>query len=1023
IHKEFNVKLPLAEIFRKSTIRGLAEFITECSREKFAAIEAAEQKEYYLLTSAQKRLFVLQQMKQGNTAYNMPCTIPLAKGTETVKLENVFRELIRRHDSLRTTFHMIEDRDNPDTPGGGAPVLIVQNNVQFNIEYNRLEAGTQDSSVGELSRINELKDRFFRPFDLSKAPLLRVAIIEITHTDDSAAQLLMLVDMHHIITDGTSQDVLLRELFAMYRGETLAPLRLQYSDYAEWRNSAKQNELMKQQEEFWVKQFSGELPVLTLPTDHTRPVVQRFEGSLVSFMLTKEEARNLKETAKQNEATLYMTILSIFSILLSKLSGQEDIIVGTPTAGRRHADLENIIGMFVNTLAIRIFPGGGKSYRRFLMELKSNTLEVFENQEYPFEDLVEGLSVRRDTGRNPIFDVMFNLLNQDEYQEDDTSIFSKTPVSDVKGDAEQVEPGGGTTTDPGGHTTSKFDLTLFASENDDNINLSFEYCTDLFKKDTVRRFAAYFKETLRGVSAAPTQQISEIEIITREEKNRILYEVNDTTADNPQDKTIHQLVEEQAEKSPHRIAVTGPEPGAQALTYRQLNETSNRLARVLRAKGVGPDRIVGIMVERSQEMVIGLLAILKAGGAYLPIAPETPEHRVRLMLNDCNTPLLLTLNLRSGANLMYPQCETMDITAPSSYHSDSSNPEPIAEARNIAYVIYTSGTSGIPKGTLIVHHNVIRVVKETNYIEISHRDVLLQLSNYAFDGSTFDIYGALLNGARLVLIAKEMAMDVTRLAGIIGRERISVFFVTTALFNTLVELDLEALKDVRKILFGGEKVSVTHVKKALGSLGKNRIIHVYGPTESTVYASYYHINQVDDGISTIPIGRPLKETAIYVLSRYNCLQPVGVAGELCIAGNCLSRGYLNRPELTAEKFVPIPGLAPGKPAAHGKLKYDALPGIYKTGDLCRLLPDGNIEFLGRIDLQVKIRGFRIELAEIEARLLTHPEIKEAVVLVRESNDGDKLLCAYYIVGNIQHPPSGIRTHLSKFLPDYMIPTF
>ncbi|MCP4155009.1 MAG: amino acid adenylation domain-containing protein, partial [bacterium] len=556
IHKEFNVKLPLTEIFKNPTIRTLSGSLKEYDPDKYVTIQPAEKKDYYISSAAQKRLYVLQQMELENTAYNMPQTIPLAEDTDPGRLEEVFIKLIRLHESLRTTFHMIADPVTPGgvspvtpggvsqvTPGREIPVQKVHTTIPFKIEIIRPPT---DGSAGD--QLTAAQRTFLRPFDLTQAPLLRVGILKVkdTTTDPTTSPEnlpqtgeFLLLDMHHIITDGTSQEILTNQFFALYNGESFPPLKLQYRDYAEWQNSNIQKELVKRQEKYWKKIFVGELPVLELPWDYPRPVIQSFEGHHISFRLNQAETGCIKETANQNGTTLYMTILSIFTILLSKLSGQEDIIVGTPTEGRRHADLENIIGMFVNTLAMRNYPDGRKTFKKYLNEIKKNTLQAFENQDYQFEDVVDRLSVRRDTGRNPIFDVMFNLLNQVEYKKQNMSTPSTLSIKS------------------GTVGTSKFDLTLSATDTGERIHLHFEYCTKLFKEETIKKFITYFKGILQAVSNAPHQKISDIEIITEEEKKQILYDFNDTAADYPRNKTIHRLFEEQVEKTPDNTATVG----------------------------------------------------------------------------------------------------------------------------------------------------------------------------------------------------------------------------------------------------------------------------------------------------------------------------------------------------------------------------------------------------------------------------------------------------------------------------------
>ncbi|HLP59502.1 MAG TPA: amino acid adenylation domain-containing protein, partial [Candidatus Deferrimicrobium sp.] len=609
IHKELEVKIPMAEIFKTSTIRHLSEFIKKSAAEKYAAIEPAEEKEYYVLSPAQKRLYILQQLVTNNTVYNMPYVIPLGEHVEREKLESVFKELIERHESLRTCFIKVNEE----------PVQKIHKRVDFSICCSHTFAKEAEHIISN----------FVEPFDLSKAPLLRINLLIVDSTRE-----ILLIDMHHIITDGISQNLLEKEFMALYSGEELPPLRLQYKDYSEWQNSRRQRLLIKEQAEYWSEMFAEDAPVLNLQTDFPRPIMQSFEGSSVKFLLTVKESRVLEELVKQTGATVYMCILSVFTILLSRLSNQEDIVVGMPIAARRHADLEKIIGMFVNTLAMRNAPCGEKRYRDFLLELKERTLRAYENQEYPFEELVDKISVSRDTGRNPVFDVVFNILNMQEYKD-------AIPVSDEKEHNLNRHRKG----------TAKFDLTLTAAEFGDRFLFTIEYCTRLFKAETIDRFITYFKRLWDSLAEDFDKKLSELEIITEGEKHRILYEYNDTEVIYSKNKTLHQLFEEQVERTPDNIAVLGSSVAigesrfisfgnANAsntfiqISYKDLDEQSNRLAQVLQTKGVGPNTIVGIMVERSVEMIIGILGILKSGGAYLPIDPEYPQERIDFMLKD-----------------------------------------------------------------------------------------------------------------------------------------------------------------------------------------------------------------------------------------------------------------------------------------------------------------------------------------------------------------------------------------------------
>ncbi len=1032
LHKTFNIKLPLTEIFKHASIRSLAKRLNEWAKKTYAAINPVEKKEYYATSSAQKRLYVLQQMEPGSAAYNMPNIIPLAKDIDVQRLEEVFKKLIQRHESLRTSFFML----------GESPVQVVHDTVEFEITHYNLSAN-RDSKTSGVKGFNEVAEAFFRPFELSKAPLLRVALVETTGTtgQDSASpdpERFLLMDMHHIVTDGVSQGILEKDLFVLYAGENLTPPKLQYRDYAEWRNRSMHAPLLEQQEEFWKNQFSDEMPVLTLPHDYPRPVVQSFAGNKIPFHLNRDESGGLRQLARENDTTLYMAIVSVFSILLSKLGGQEDVVIGTAAAGRRHADLENIIGMFVNTLAIRTYPDGGKSVAAFLKEVKETSLQAFENQEYPFEDLVDRLSVRRDAGRNPIFDVMFNFVNQEE---------SHAQYSGI--------------TVPVDFLISKFDLTLSALDTGKNLAFSFEYSAKLFEEATIYRFITYFKGILQTVSNRQAQRIEEIGILTEAEKRQILYEFNDTATGYPREKTIHLLFGEQVERTPDRISAAGTGRikdkkeinelmGAVALgeihespllqpmqiTYRELDEKSNRLAHLLQSKGVKPGAIIAIMVERSIEMIIGLLGILKAGGAYLPIEPDYPRERIHYMLKDSQARLLLK-ELKDSKQLEKwgEGIEIMDIhsiykpfsalgkrrPASGTGHSHAGSP--------IAYILYTSGTTGAPKAVMVKHRSIVRLVADTDYIDFSRYDKLLQTGALSFDASTFEIWGALKNGLTLHLENKETILSANNLKEILNRYGIDVLWMTSALFNYHVQEDIRLFKGIKHLLVGGDVVSPVTVNRLKERYPGIKVSNCYGPTENTTFSTVQAVER--EYLDKIPIGKPIANSTAYIMDNHFRLCPIGVPGELLVGGDGLALGYLNNPELTAEKFITAPAVMgsegwekKNEETAQSTSRYPLTGSkLYRTGDLARWLPEGNIEFLGRMDRQVKIRGFRIELAEIEARLLLHPGIKEVVVQIREAKGGDATLCAYYVAEEFSHPEPALKEFLSGFLPDYMIPSF
>ncbi|MCP5054567.1 MAG: amino acid adenylation domain-containing protein, partial [bacterium] len=979
VHQVFNVKVPLLEVFHSPTIRELSRYIKGASADEYVSIDPVEKREYYALSSAQRRLFLLRQMDIPGTLYNISQVIPSPVDTDPVRLLESLDQLIARHESLRTSFHMIDDR----------PVQRVHDHVEFRIcrgdpLWSPLNGNNCDVNNNHLGSHGGLPlQSFIHPFDLSRAPLMRAYWV----TGEGGDRRLVL-DMHHIISDGVSLEIVMAELTALYSGETLPPLTLQYKDFARWQTGETHQQLIRDQETYWLNIFSGEPPVLQLPIDYPRPAVQSFDGSRVRFGLDEEQRKILDTLADEGDTTLYMVILAVLNLLLAKLTRQEDIIVGTPVAGRRHIELEGIVGMFVNTLVLRNYPSGGKTFKEFLNQVMNQGLEAFENQEYQFEDLVDQVSVNRDTGRNPLFDVMFSLVNAAEAQGE----LARNREENFHKHRE---------------VTAKFDLTFTAIDMESRLIFTLEYCTKLFKPATIERIITYFKTVVNRLSTHAHREIAVIEIITSDEKRLVLHQFNDTRSDYPADKTIHQLFEEQEERTPDHIALVGQltKGDDASLTYTQLNEKASQLASRLCKEGVAPDTIVAIMMERSIEMLIGIFGILKAGGAYLPIDPDYPEERINFMLKD------------SGTNVLVSWLDGLLVRRLNASNESTNKPsnQQTNKPTNLAYIIYTSGSTGQPKGVLTTHANTTRVVLNTNYIKLTAHDRVLQWANYAFDGSVFDIYGALLNGAVLLLLSGESASDVARLAGVINKQSVTAFFVTTALFNVLVDEVPRSLAGIRKILFGGELVSVDHARRALEQLGIDKILHMYGPTETTVYATWYKVNQVAGEAVTIPIGQPLSNTTVYILDNYNRPLPIGLSGEIFIGGSGTARGYLNRPELTAERFIANPYLEKDR--------------LYKTGDFGRWLSDGNIEFLGRVDHQVKIRGFRVELAEIEIQLLNHHNIKEALVVARDDVTGGKHLCAYVVpvkgdvVLKSQIAMGRLRDDLSGQLPEYMIPSY
>ncbi|HLP45683.1 MAG TPA: amino acid adenylation domain-containing protein, partial [Candidatus Kapabacteria bacterium] len=704
----------------------------------------------------------------------------------------------------------------------------------------------------------------------------------------------------------------------------------------------------------------------------------------------------LRQLSLKTGSTVYMVLLAAFNILLWKLTGQEDIVVGSPTAGRRRHDFEQIMGMFVNTLVLRNTIRGEMSFKEFLAEIKECTLNAHENQDYQYEDLVGKVVETRDLSRNPLFDVVFALENKELNR---VLVEMTLPGLEVK--RYEYE-----------ETVSKFDLTLFAREEEENFSFAIEYSTRLFKKETIERFTAYFKRILDGVREDRGKPVSKIDILADEEKRQLLIDFNQTRTAYPADKAIAQLFEEQVAWAPDHIAIVGAGPRVCPLnlTYRQLNAQSNRWAGLLIEKGAEPDTVVAIMMERSVEMIIGLLGILKAGGAYLPIDPEYPQERIDYMLKDSGARILINKSEIQNPKLRVQTNSNDQKGRPrrglSNFDIRTSN----FNSSNLAYIIYTSGSTGQPKGVMVNDRNVVRLVKNTNFVPLTSETRILQTCAPVFDVSTFEIWGSLLNGGELVVTEKEAILNTHWLSDALRNYRINTLWLSSPLFNRLIQEDNELFAPLRYLLAGGDVLSPGLISKARCKFPDLKIINGYGPTENTTFSTTYSVER--EFTQSIPIGRPVANSLAYIVDKTGNLQPAGVAGELWVGGAGVARGYLNNPELTAKKFIDF---------HHSSfIIHHAI--LYRTGDLARWLPDGNIEFLGRMDQQLKIRGFRVELGEIENELIKYKDVKDAVVVSQEDKTGDKYLCAYFVPHSTNIPEAeDLTTYLAKFLPGYMIP--
>ncbi|BCE06914.1 non-ribosomal peptide synthetase [Bacillus paralicheniformis] len=949
IAKAFGVQVPLKEIFAKPTLEELAAVIQELDESPHAAIEPADKQDTYPVSSAQKRMYVLQQLEDGGVGYNMPAALKLTGPLDRARLDEVFRQLIRRHESLRTSF---------ETGADGEPVQRIHDDVPF-----------------QLMELAAAED-FVRPFRLQEAPLFRAALVK-----EAEESHLLLVDMHHIISDGVSVGTLISEFSELYANRMLASLRIQYKDYAVWQQAFKQGEAYNRQETYWLKQLDGELPVLELPADNARPAVRSFAGDHVSFSLDADTSSGLYKIARDNGCTLYMVLLAAYSTLLSRLSGQEDIIIGSPIAGRPHKDLEPVIGMFVNTLAIRTQPAENKCFSDFLREVRETALEAFEHQDYPFEELVDRLNVVRDMSRNPLFDAMLVVQNMDRQE-----LFL---------DGLHIQPADMP------QTGAKFDLTLQVSEGDERIHFRFEYASSLFKQDTIERWASHFTTMLQHIVHAPQTALPAISMLTAKEQQLLMTNFNRMPEQHGPNITVHELFARQAAKSPSATALITREG---VLTYQELDEWSNKIARTLQNQGIGPDLTVGIMIPKSTGLIAAVLGTWKAGGAYVPLDLGYPDERKQYVLADSGAKLLITDKKTihqvpddfKGEVLLIEDVQEQD-TSPI---LTASGPD------HLAYIIYTSGTTGNPKGVMVEHRGVAYTVQwRSAFYEFHDHDIALQLSSFSFDAFVTSMFAPLISGVQTVIPAEEEAKDILAIKQYLADYGITHMNLVPILYRTLLDvLQPEDVQALRLVTLGGEAIEPNLLERSFSLRPDIEISNEYGPTESSITATAARRLKREENIT---IGRPIGYTNVYIL-KGDHLQPIGVTGELCITGPGLARGYINLPEQTAKAFVQDP--------------FHPDQRMYRTGDLAKWLPDGTLQYVGRMDEQVKIRGYRIEIKEVEAALSGLAVVKEAAVVDSVTAAGHKELCAYIVVED-GADCGMVRKALAKKVPSYMVPAF
>ncbi|MEA5552711.1 amino acid adenylation domain-containing protein [Anabaena cylindrica UHCC 0172] len=921
------------------------------------------------LSFAQQRLWFIDQMEPNSSFYNIPGAVRLIGSLNVTALEQAIGEIIRRHEVLRTTFPTIE----------GQPVQMIHPFSEWMLpvlDLQHLSTGQREREVLHL-----ISQEAQKPFNLAEGSLLRITVLCL---DES--EYILLLTMHHIIGDAWSIGVFLKELAVLYtafsqeQASLLPELPIQYADFTAWQRQWLQGEVLETQLAYWRQQLGGSLPVLQLPTDLPRPRVQTFRGASQSFCLSPELTQALKVLSQKEEATLFMTLLTAFKILLYRYTYQEDLLVGSPIANRNRVEIEGLIGFFVNTLVLRTDLSGNPTFRELLGRVRRVTWEAYDHQDLPFEKLVEELQPERDLSYSPLFQTMFAMQN--------TS------------DMDVLLPGLTSTTLPQSNSTAKLDLIVDMRETSTGLMGVFEYNTDLFDDQAIARMANHLQNLLLAIVNHPEQRIAELPLLTTVEQSQLLVRWNHTQTEYPQNLCFHQLFTAQAEQRTDAVAVVFQD---QYLTYRELNQRANQLAHYLQQLGVVPETIVGICVERSLEMIVAFLAILKAGGAYLPLDPAYPQERLAFMLSDSQIPILLTTQNLVAKLPNYPgQIICLDTNGEKIAQQSQENPTSDVTINNLAYLIYTSGSTGTPKGVLVPHEGLVNLTQDKiRTCRVQPNSRILQFFSFSFDASIPEILMALGSGAALHLATPEELLPGTALMRLLRKQVITHMTILPSALTALTPEDLPALQ---MVLVGGEAPS----GEMIAQWSKGRLfINAYGPTETTVNASMV---ECGNGGQISPTIRPSANKQLYILDKYHQLVPVGVVGEVYIGGVGLARGYLNRPEKTAAAFISHP--------------FSNQPGsrLYRTGDLAYYLKDGNIKLLGRVDHQVKIRGFRIELGEVEALLTQHPAIRENVVVVREDRPGDKRLVAYVVPeSKIIPTTSDLRRFMEKKLPKYMVP--
>ncbi|WP_339075511.1 amino acid adenylation domain-containing protein [Teredinibacter turnerae] len=983
------------DVFQHPILENFVAYIEGMSTEYTAnaILPLPESVTDYVASFAQQRLWIIDQMSANSAHYNMPGGLRVNGDFNVAAAEQALKMLVQRHEALRTSFI---DRDS-------RVFQIIHNDIEFKLKC--LDVSTFDEAEQESAIKSCAIEQVEKPFDLAAGLLIRV--IYIRQESDKGV---LIFNLHHIAADGWSMNILMDEFIRLYdavisnRGLPLPPLAIQYKDFAAWQTDFLfgETESLKHARDKQLSYWQGQLDKLPLvhdlPTDFKRPQEQDFAGKHHNFTLDSEVVLRLKKIAHENGATLFMVLHAAFSMLLARYSNQTDIVVGTFVSNRTQKSLEDLVGFFVNTLVLRTKYDGELNFSDYLKHVSQVNVDAQSNQELPFDYLVEKINPQRNNAYSPLVQIVFNM-NTQQMERKDIDGLSFSPLENYE-------------------STAQFDLALDVSETENGLWLDFEYATALFKTASIERMAQHFYTLLLEISEQANAPLKSLNILAPQEADQLVRVLGGTQQTYPQHTNVHTLFETHAVSAPDAVAIENDD---ETLTYDALNQRANRLAHYLVEMGITPGSLVGLSVSRSPHMVVGMLAVLKIGGAYVPLDPSYPPERLSFMAEDSGITCLLC---EEGlANFGAIQSVALDDTTIQAKIEEypSINLELDVSARDLAYVIYTSGSTGQPKGVMVEHRSIVRLVQQADFVQITPQDRVAQASNNSFDAATFEIWGALTNGARLVFVTKNELLHPPTLKRCLFEREISVLFVTTALLNQVAQAAPDTFSRLKHCLFGGEAVDKSSVDRILAVGKPERFLHVYGPTENTTFSTWYEITQA---AGNYPIGKPVNQTQCFILDEFQSLLPKGAVGELCLAGDGLARGYLHRPDLTEQRFVPNP--------------FDTLENtrLYRTGDLVRLNGSDQIEYVGRVDEQVKIRGFRIELGEIEQQLTKMSEIKDVFVTAREDVPGQKRLVAYIVIDYDLFDEEDeedetfaadlikdIRNRLSQAMPDYMVPSF